>query len=257
MLITVDIGNSSINIGYFTANGISVQSINTHPLKDSEEYLTDICNFLQQKRIEKNSHGGIISSVVPGHTSVLTEALRRLSADEGATLLTITHEMSSGLKFRVNAPEKVGSDRLANAVAAKEIYGKPAAVIDFGTATTITVVGVDDDFIGGAILPGLGLMNRALGEGTSRLQEIILEPPLRALGVDTQTCIRSGLFYGTAGACERILMGIEEETGFTLKVILTGGFATVMGRFLRRIHEINSNLTLEGLRILYEKNRPS
>ncbi len=257
MLIAVDIGNSSINIGYFTVGNLQVQRIDTHPLKDSMEYLSEICNFLQQNRIEKNSLGGIISSVVPSHTSVMSEALGRLSGAEDTAILTVTHEMLSGLKFKVDAPENVGSDRIANAVAAKEIYGNPAAVVDFGTATTITVVGRDRDFIGGAILPGLGLMNRALKTGTSRLQEVILEPPLRALGVDTSTCIRSGLFYGTAGACERILAGIEEETGFTLKVILTGGFAAVMGRFLRRTHKINSNLTLEGLRILYGKNRPA
>ncbi len=257
MLIAVDIGNSSINIGYFTARSLLVQKIDTHPLKDSMEYLSEICNFLQQNHIEKNSPGGIISSVVTSHTSVLSEALRRFAGTEDAAILTVTHEMLSGLKFKVDAPEKVGTDRIANAVAAKEIYGSPAAVVDFGTATTLTVIGRDGDFVGGAILPGLRLMNRALDMGTSRLQEIILEPPLRALGVDTQTCIRSGLFYGTAGACERILAGIEQETGFTLKVILTGGFAPVMGRFLTRTHEINASLTLEGLRILYGKNRPS
>ncbi len=257
MLIAVDIGNSSINIGYFTAKGLLVQRIDTYPLKVSEEYLSVIGDFLRQNRVEKNSPGGIISSVVSSHTSVFFEALSRLPGAEEAAFLTVTHEMHSGLKFKVDSPEKVGSDRIANAVAAKELYGKPAAVIDFGTATTITVVDRAGDFVGGSILAGVRLMNKALDAGTSRLQEVILEAPVRALGVDTQGCIRSGLFYGTAGACERILAEIEEETGLTLKVILTGGFAAAMGGFLRRNHEINSNLTLEGLRILYGKNRPS
>jgi type III pantothenate kinase len=257
MLIAIDIGNSSTNIGYFTVRGLLVQRIDTHPLKDSEEYLSAICNFLQQNRVEKNSLGGIISSVVPRHTSVLFEVLRRLSCAEKEALLVVDHKMHTGLKFKVNAPESVGTDRIANAIAAREFYGAPVAIVDFGTATTISVVGRAGDFVGGSILPGLRLMNSALDVGTSQLKEVLLEAPTRVLGVDTAGCIRSGLFYGTAGACERILAEVEEETGFDLKVVLTGGYAPIVGGFLKRIHEINLNLTLEGLRILYGKNRPS
>jgi type III pantothenate kinase len=257
MLIAVDIGNSSINIGYFTGKDLLVQRIDTHPLKDSEEYLFAIYNFLQQNRVEKNSPGGIISSVVPSHTPVLFEVLRRLSGVEKEALLTVSHKMHSGLKFKVDAPESVGTDRIVNAVAASEFYGTPVAIVDFGTATTISVVGREGDFVGGSILPGVRLMNRALDTGTSQLQEVVLEAPQRALGVDSAGCIRSGLFYGTAGACERILAEIEEETGFGLKLVLTGGYAPAVGGFLKRTHEINLNLTLEGLRILYGKNRPS
>lgn len=256
MLIAVDIGNSTINIGYFTDKGILVQRIDTHPLKDSEEYLSAICSFLEQNRIEKNSPGGIISSVVPSHTSVLFGVLKRLSSAEKEAILTVSHNMS-GLKFQVRAPENVGTDRIANAVAASEFYGNPVAVVDFGTATTISVVSRQGEFIGGSILPGLRLMNSVLDTGTSQLQKVVLEPPPQALGVDTAGCIRSGLFYGTVGACERILAEIEEATGFKLKLVLTGGYATAVGGFFKRIHEINLNLTLEGLRILYGKNRPS
>ena len=176
---------------------------------------------------------------------------------EREALLTVSHEMNSGLKFKVDAPERVGTDRIANAVAASDLYGTPVAIVDFGTATTISVVGREGDFVGGSILPGLRLMNSALDAGTSQLQEVVLEAPPRALGVDTAGCIRSGLFYGTAGACERILAEIEEETGVDLKLVLTGGYAPVVGGFLKRTHEINLNLTLEGLRILYGKNRPA
>ena len=257
MLIAVDIGNSSINIGYFTYKGLLVQRIGTHPLKDSGEYLSLIRGFLRQNCVEKGSLRGIISSVVSSHTSVFSEVLKRLSGVEEKVLLTVSHEMNSGLKFRVREPDKVGTDRIANAVAAIEFYGTPVAVVDFGTATTITVVGREGDFAGGSILPGLRLMNSALDAGTSQLQEAAMEAPLRALGVDTSECIRSGLFYGTAGAVERILTEIEEETGVSLKLVLTGGYAQAVGRLLKRVHEININLTLEGLRILYGKNRPS
>jgi type III pantothenate kinase len=257
MLIAVDVGNSSINIGYFTDKSLMVQRIETHPLKDSEEYLSAILNFLQQNRIEKNSPGGIISSVVPSHTSVFFEVLNRLSCAEKESLLIVSHKMYSGLKFKMDAPEVLGTDRIVNAVAASELYGAPVAVVDCGTATTISVVGPEGEFIGGSILPGLRLMNRALDAGTSQIEEVILEPPRRALGVDTAGCIQSGLFYGTAGACERIVAEIEDETGFRLKLVLTGGYAPIVTGFLKRVHNINVNLTLEGLRILYGKNRPS
>jgi len=257
MLIAVDIGNSSINIGYFTDKGLLVQRIDTHPLKDSGAYFSAIRSFLRQNRVEKVSLGGIISSVVSSHTSVFSEVFKRLSGAEETVLLTVSHEMNSGLKFRVPEPDRVGTDRIANAVAAVELYGSPVAVADFGTATTITVVGREKEFAGGSILPGLRLMNSALDAGTFQLKEVAMEAPLRALGVDTSGSIRSGLFYGTAGAVERILTEIEEETGISLKVILTGGYAQALGRLMKRSHEINSNLTLEGLRMLYGKNRPS
>jgi type III pantothenate kinase len=257
MLIAVDIGNSSINIGYFTSKGLLVQRVDTYPLRSSEEYLLIICDFLQQERVEKNILGGIISSVVAGHTSVFSEALLRLFGNEEAALLTVSHKMDSGLGFKVYAPEKIGTDRIANAVAARQLYGIPVAVVDFGTATTITVVGRDGDFLGGAILPGLRLMNSALSTGASQLQGVILDVPARALGIDTAGCIRSGLFYGTAGAVERILTEIEEEEGLNLKVVLTGGYSPVMSGFVNRKHEMNVNLTLEGLKVLYGNNRPS
>jgi len=212
---------------------------------------------LQQNRIEKNSLGGIISSVVASHTSVFSEALLRLFGSGEAALLTVSHKMDSGLRFKVYAPEKIGADRIANAVAARQLYGAPVAVADFGTATTITVVGREGDFLGGAILPGLRLMNSVLVAGTSQLMDVVLEAPARALGIDTPGCIRSGLFYGTAGAVERILKEIEEEKGFNLKVVLTGGYAPVIGGFVKRDHEMNISLTLEGLKVLYGKNRPS
>ncbi len=257
MLIAVDIGNSSINIGYFIDTGLLVQRIETHPLKQSAEYLSAIQGFLRQNCVEKGRPEGIISSVVPSHTAVFLNVLKRLSGSEETVFLTVSHEINLGLKFSVPEPQMVGTDRIANAVAATELYGPPVAVADFGTATTITVVGREREFAGGSILPGLRLMNTALNAGTSQLKEVSLEAPLRALGIDTSECIRSGLFYGTAGAVERILTDIEEEIGASLRIVLTGGYAQAVGRLMKRRHDINSNLTLEGLRILYGKNRPS
>ncbi|HKZ56683.1 MAG TPA: type III pantothenate kinase, partial [Thermodesulfovibrionales bacterium] len=112
----------------------------------------------------------------------------------------------------------------------------------------------DAHFIGGAILPGVGLMNESLAKGTSRLSEVVLRPPESALGTDTSGCIQSGLFYGTAGAVERLLEEIEKEVG-RLKVVVTGGFSYIISQFLKRGHDLRPNLTLEGLKIIYMRNK--
>jgi len=254
MIIAVDIGNSSINIGYFTDRGLIVQKINTHPKKSAEDYGSIFRAFMSQNHIEKKRFSVIISSVVSGFSAVLEDTFQQQSAKD---ILTVSHKMNSGLKFKIKSPEAVGTDRIANAVAVCERYGGPVAVVDFGTATTVTVIGKHVDFIGGAIMPGLGLMNHVLGQRTSKLVEVVLESPLSALGEDTAGSIRSGLFYGTAGAVERILSEIERETETRFSLVITGGYGQAVAKFIQRPCAINPNLTLEGLKILYEKNRPA
>lgn len=257
MLIAVDIGNSSINIGYFAETGLYVQKINTHPLRDQAEYLRLIDNFMENTHIEKKQGvGGIISSVVLSHTQPLYHVIRTLSRDN-ASVMIVDHKMNTGLNLRVDEPDKLGADRIADAVAADGLYGAPAAVADFGTATTITVVDEYHSLIGGTIMPGLVLMNKILGSGTSLLHEVALQPPVAALGTDTEGCILAGLYFGTAGGVERILSEIERETGCAFRLIITGGHAGAVDRLISRPHELNPHLTLEGLRILYGKNRSS
>lgn len=257
MIIAVDIGNSSINIGYFADRGLVVQKIETHPKKSAEGYAAFIGTFMSQNHIEKKRFSVIISSVVSGYAAVLEETFRRLSAKEAIDILTVSNKMNSGLRFEIRNPEELGTDRIANAAAAWERYKSPVAVVDVGTATTITVIGKHANFIGGAIMPGLGLMNEVLERRTSRLKGIVLESPASALGKDTAGSIRSGLFYGTAGAIERILSEIGRETDAQFTIVITGGYGQVVDKFIEQPHEINPNLTLEGLKILYEKNRPS
>jgi len=168
--------------------------------------------------------------------------------------LVVRWRLATGLQFAVPHPEKLGSDRIANAVAAYEAYKSPVAAVDFGTASTITVVGRDACYIGGSILPGVRLMNASLAKGTSRLREASLLSPESALGADTAHCIRSGLFYGTAGAVERILCEIEKEKGFKMKVVVTGGFSGLISGFLQRKHDLRPHLTLEGLKLIYMRN---
>lgn len=251
MLIAIDIGNSSINIGFFTVSGLLVQKIDTHPLLSSAKYSALVNGFIKEKNMDKMPEGIIISSVVPVHAEVLRKTLKGLFSVEP---LIVSYKMKTGLRLNIPNPEKLGTDRIANSVAAYELCRCPVATVDFGTATTISVVGKNATYIGGAILPGIRLMNEALAKGTSKLYDVSISIPGSALGTDTVTCIQSGLLYGTAGAVERLLSEIEKEVGFRLKVIVTGGYGTLISKFLKRKHDVLPYLTLEGLKILYERN---
>jgi type III pantothenate kinase len=255
MLITIDIGNSTINMGYFLDSGILVQKIATHPLRSADEYSRLMLDFLEQNHIEKTFFSCIISSVVTSHTLVFRDAVAKLSESKDNDILVLSHQMDTGLNLKVKAPEELGTDRLANAAGAHALYRAPVTVIDFGTATSITVVGINGDLIGGAIMPGVGLMNEMLSQRTSKLTKVQLEQPVTVLGKDTAECIRSGLLIGTAGAVERILDEIEKEAGYMFRVVITGGYAHLMDMLIRRPHDVNVFLTHEGLREIYGKNR--
>lgn len=254
MLIAVDIGNSSISIGYFAGRGLDIQKMDARLGTGADEYAARIRDFMDRNGLEKDPVSCIISSVVPSLTETVKKGLSQLFGGESTDILTASH-INSGLEFGVEKPEEVGTDRIANAVAACALYSPPVAVVDFGTATTITVVDSESRYIGGSIMPGLGLMNNTLERGTSMLREVVVEAPSRALGVNTAGCIRTGLFFGTAGAVERILSEIESETDCSFTLVMTGGYGPVMENFIKRPHHLNSHLTLQGLKMLHEKNR--
>ncbi len=257
MLICADIGNSSIKIGYYTEAGLVVQRIDTHPLQDDDCYYKVMSDFMAQNHIEKNNLSCIISSVVITHTAVIVKALERLAGHETVPVVLVSNRMRTDLSFdNIAAPEELGADRIATAAAAYAICRGPVVVVDFGTATTITVVGRDGALVGGAIMPGLGLMSAALGKGTSKLEEVSLDAPDRVLGKDTAGAICAGLFFGTAGAVDRIIAEIEEETGALFGTIITGGYSQMMKNYLKRHYDIRPFLIFEGLRILYDENRP-
>ncbi len=252
MLLALDIGNSLINIGLFTHEGLCVHKLTTHPLKKAKKYASTFREFFPEISVERSAFGVIISSVVEGHTEVLAEACERLMPED---LIIVNAEIVTGLILDIPRPEELGTDRIANAVAAYDLCRSPVAVLDFGTATTISVVGENANYIGGAIMPGLSLMNKSLAKGTSKLPVVSLSQPEAALGKDTFKCIQSGLFYGTAGAVERLLKEIEKEIGFSLKVVVTGGYGEIASRFLTREYIFNPALTLEGLKIIFMRNK--
>lgn len=255
MLLAIDIGNSSINAGIFSGNKlINKLKIPSYPVNAPDFYMTEIRAFLSKNDVEKPMDGVIISSVVPELTEILHNSAKGLSLREP---MILNASLKTGITFDVENPDEIGSDRIANIVAAKEKHGMPALVIDFGTATTISAVR-DAKYIGGAILPGIRMMGNVLHKGTSKLPEVDIssllhqEPHPPAVGKNTKMNMISGIIYGTAGAVERLIREMEKEEGEKFKVIITGGHSDLMALFLKADYRIDPDLTLEGLRIIYE-----
>jgi type III pantothenate kinase len=256
MLLAVDIGNSSINMGIFAKKVLMAKvKVSSQPGKPSNLYRNNVKAFLKKNSIEMPLEGVIISSVVKELTGIFNNSLKDLS--HGKPMI-VDASLKTGLVFDVEKPEEIGSDRISNVVAAMEMFGSPVAVIDFGTATTVSAV-KGRRFIGGSILPGIELMGEALHTGTSRLPRINMRDMgegfrARAVGKDTAKCIISGVLYGTAGAVKRILEEMEKEEDCRFKTVTTGGHSAVMDHFLKRKHYMDSDLTLKGLRSIYERN---
>jgi type III pantothenate kinase len=252
MRVAIDIGNSSINIGFFIDERLIVQKLDTFPLKSPSEYLDLILKAQRENSIEKTAEVVIISSVVPGHTEALFEAGLRLS---GKAPVRVGAGQIKGLRIDVKSPTEIGEDRLAASLAACELFGSPVAVVDFGTATTVNFVGGGDVFKGGAIMPGIGLMKEALFKKTAQLPDVQIRKPMSPIGKDTAESIISGIVYGAAGAIERIIGEAERADGESYKVVLTGGYAGLVSPFMKRKVFIEPDLTLKGLRIIYERGR--
>ncbi len=251
MIIAVDIGNTSIKIGFFVNEDLIVKNIPASPVLKNTEYEDLINGFIKEININKNPEGSIICSVVSEITEILFETMKKISLSEP---VLVNHKIDTGITFSIPKPEELGADRIANIVAANELYKSPVCVIDFGTATTLSIKGRNRDFIGGAILPGIKMMKESLFMKTSKLPDINIEKPDRALGTDTENCIKSGIIYGTAGAIERILDEIEKDTNMNFELVLTGGFCHLISGYLNRKYNIIPYLTINGLKILYMRN---
>lgn len=252
MIIALDIGNSLIKIGFFVKRTMFIRDMPTHPSPKPSRYVTMIHDFMQEKNMDKIPEGIIISSVVRGLTQAMAKTLGTFFSVKP---FIVDYRTKTGIKLDIPNPKGLGPDRIANIVAADALYHCPVAVIDCGTATTVSVVGKASDYIGGAILPGLRLMNESLARGTSRLTKIEICPSGTALGTDTSSGIRSGLLFGTAGAVERIIGEIEKETGLRLKIVITGGYSVLLSQYMKRSHQVIPLLTLKGLRVIYQRNK--
>jgi len=256
MLLAIDIGNSLINIGFFDRADLPrTLKIPTHPKRPGGVYKNKIHDFLSKNHMETAIRGAIISSVVPDLTEKVCNAARDLGARHP---IVVSASLPAGLTYGVEKPEEIGSDRIANIVAASELFGSPVLVVDFGTATTITAL-KNREFLGGAILPGIELMSSCLKKGTAKLPQVDLVPGdgqvyPHAMGKNTTMCILSGIIYGTAGAVERLIYEMELGESCRFKVVVTGGNSFIMRGVLSRDFSLDPDLTLKGLRLIHERN---
>lgn len=254
MILAVDIGNSNIVIGCFDKSEILfVERLSTNRSATSLEYTVMIKNILELNSLSAESiNGGIISSVVPPLTETLKEAMARIGCEH---TLVVGPGIKTGLKILLDNPSQLGSDRVADAVAAINFYQPPLILIDMGTATTISVIDRDKNFLGGMIIPGLRVSLESLESRTSQLPRISLTPPPHIIGSNTIDCMRSGILYASAAALDGTVERIENELGEKCTIVSTGGLASTVIPFCKRDIIIDDTLLLKGLRMIYEKNR--
>ena len=253
MILAVDIGNSNIVLGCFEDEKILfIERLSTNQNQTTLEYTILIKNILELNGLSHHSfEGGIISSVVPSVTHTVQDAMSRLT---GKPVMVVGPGIRTGLKILLDNPAQLGSDRVAAAVAAIHDYPCPLIVVDMGTATTISVVDRNKNFLGGMIIPGLRVSLDSLTMRTSQLPKISLDPPKRVIGSNTIDCMRSGIIYSTASSIDGTIERIEEELGETCTIISTGGLAKTIIPYCKRKILIDDRLLLKGLMIIYNKN---
>lgn len=254
MILVIDVGNTNITCGIYDGKELKTTFRMMSKLpRTSDEYgisLMDMLNFNQVNKEE--IEGIIIASVVPNVMHSLIGALKRYVGKEP---LVVGPGVKTGIKITSDNPREIGPDRIVDAVAAYEIYGGPVLVLDFGTATTYDLVTEDGCFGVGITAPGIRISAKALWEDTAKLPEIEIKKPSSILARETVSSMQAGLVYGQIGQTEYIINQVKKETGYeNLKVVATGGLGRIIADETDTIQIYNRDLTLEGLRIIYEKN---
>ena len=254
MLFCIDIGNTNTVMGMYRQEElISHWRISTRHEKMPDEYAMLILDLLRHAGLSPEEIQGVaLTSVVPPLTGVYEELCRRYLGQEP---LVVTARIRTGVRIRCDNPREVGADRVVNAVAVFKLYGGPACVVDFGTATTFDAISDEGDYLGGAIAPGMTVSAEALFRRTAKLPRIDLVRPPRAIGSNTVQAMQSGILFGYVGLVEGMIVRFREELGPKMKVVGTGGLASLIGRETKSIEIVDPWLTLKGLRIIWELNR--
>jgi type III pantothenate kinase len=260
MLAAIDVGNTQIVVGLGAAEADTGWRtrwrLATRTGATADELTVVIEGLMAGQQLHPTDVSAVVlSSVVPGMTQQVVEATAQVF--RSATCLRMVPGTRTGMEVRYEPPGALGSDRLADAIAARARFGAPVVAIDFGTATTFNVVGRDGAFVGGAIAPGIGLAAQALAEAGARLRTIDLAggQTVPLVGRNTAQSMRAGTLYGYADLTAGLLARIDAELGTAPPVVATGGLAPVVAPLVERIGHIEPDLTLDGLRLVYRTNR--
>lgn len=254
MVFTLDIGNTNIKTALFDGpEMVKYWRVSTNKMYTSDEYGILLTSLFQHEGVSPDVVEGVmISSVVPTINFTIEHMCQNYFH---VAPLFVAPGVKTGVNIKYENPRELGSDRIANAVAAYEEYGGPCIFIDFGTATTFGVVDEGGAFLGGCICPGVKLSSEALVNNTAKLPRFELTRPENVIGRNTLTNLQSGMYYGYVGLVRNIVRKIKQELGREATVVATGGMAVMIAEESKVIDKLDGLLTLKGLRLIYERNR--
>lgn len=249
MLLVLDVGNTNITFGlYDDGNLIKTFRLETNKNFTTEEYTKKISDLLSKYSIKFC----IIGSVVDELNIILKNVCDKIF---NINSLVFNSTLKTGIILDVAEPHKVGADRIANAYASYKLYPQPSIVIDLGSATTFDIISADGKFLGGIIMPGINMQLNSLCEKTSKLPKIEIEEIDNTIGIDTKSCILSGVIRGHVCAIEGLIGQCEKELGQKATIVITGGVSPLILKYLKRkVDYVNADLTLQGLYFLYKLN---
>ena len=254
MLLAIDVGNTQTHVGMYNGEElVDHWRLATDRDATADALATVLANLLGLRELRlRDVDAGIFSSVVP----VLGHEYEQVSERYlGGALLQVGPQLKIGMPIRMDNPHEVGADRVVNAVAAYERCGGACIVVDFGTSTNYDVVSGKGEYLGGVLAPGVEISIEALAQRAARLFKVELEAPPQVIGKSTTAALQSGVIYGFAGQVDAILRRLREELGEEATAIATGGLAGPIVPFCEELDEVDDLLTLEGLRIIFERNR--